>query len=67
MQKEKILPVKYIYIWVKRKKLIKLFYSHNRLKQKEKHELLSDLRKMERAQRYLAHTASIVGKILLRG
>jgi len=66
MIKEKILQFKEIYIWVKQRKLIKLFYSHQALEVKESRELQSDLKKIEEAQSQLAHLHSIVEKILLR-
>jgi hypothetical protein len=66
MYKEKILQFKEVYIWVKQKKLIKLFYSHKALEIEETRKLQSDLRKIEEAQARLAHLHSIVEKILLR-
>lgn len=66
MSKEKILQFKQVYVWVKRRKLIKLFYSNNLLQAKEMRELQSDLRKIEVALNRLEHLRSIVGHILLR-
>lgn len=66
MIKEKILQFKEIYIWVKQKKLIQLFYSCKALEAKETRELQSDLKKIKEAQNQLANLRSIVEKILLR-
>jgi hypothetical protein len=66
MIKEKILQFKEIYIWVKQKKLIRLFYSCKALEAKETRELQSDLKEIEEAQTQLAHYRSVVEKILLR-
>mgnify|MGYP001374509857 CR=1 FL=1 len=67
MTKTKLLQFKQVYIWVKQKKLLNLYYLHAPLKAKERCELQSDLRRIDEAQNRLLQVRSVVEKILLRG